>query len=238
MISVMVINLFGGTGWDDPSPHTQTQITRPTLLTPRTPVQPRHHRSGHTLDVIEAKNLGRRFGWRWIFRHFEFELKAGDCLAVLGSNGSGKSTLLRVLAGLLEPSEGSVLRSTWGYSALDLSVYPTLSAREHLQFASETRCLPDPRMEILDEVGLSSAQDQLAGQYSTGMRARLKLALAIQSRPAVLMLDEPSASLDERGQEILGRVLQAQLETGAVILATNDPADRRWANLEVRLDEP
>ena len=73
------------------------------------------------------------------------------------------------------------------------------------------------------------------GQFSSGMRARLKLALAIQHEPAVLLLDEPSASLDENGREIVARVVYEQKRRGAVVIATNDQSDRRYATHELEL---
>ncbi len=163
-------------------------------------------------------------------------------LTVLGPNGSGKSTLLRILAGLMLPSEGVVnrppgsVRETTGYTALDQAVYPGLTGAEHLVSVGRTRKLADPKLGLLDELGLAAAKDQIASQYSTGMRGRLKLALAIQAQPQVLILDEPTASLDDSGRALVDEVIARQRQRGAVILATNDPADRKWSTLELTLN--
>jgi heme exporter protein A len=101
--------------------------------------------------------------------------------------------------------------------------------------AGTLRGVPDRAEELIDLVGLTSAADAFAGKFSTGMRARLKLALAIQARPLVLLLDEPSAALDRKGEELVERVISEQLERGALIMATNDPKDLRYASHEIVL---
>ena len=193
------------------------------------------------MALMSVSGLGRRFGARWIFRGIEFELSQGDALCVLGANGSGKSTLLRILAGLLSASEGSVdpkpcdSRAVIGYAALELSLYHHLTAVEHLELAARLRGLTSPRVDLLDTVGLDDVDGKPTGQFSSGMRARLKLALALQHEPPVLLLDEPSASLDESGRELVGRIVQEQRTTGAVVIATNFQGDRRHATHELEL---
>lgn len=186
--------------------------------------------------MLGVSNLGKRYGSRWLFRNLEFRLGSGDCLVVLGENGSGKSTLLKTLVGLLTPTEGKVeAKAKVGYSALDLAVYPALSAREHLELSGELRGIPNDADRLLDYVGLSRAADQLAQEFSTGMRARLKMAIALQAAPQVLVLDEPGAGLDEVGRNLISRVVEDQLKMGVVVLATNDPQERRFASFELEI---
>lgn len=188
--------------------------------------------------MLSAENLGRRFGSRWLFRGLDIDLEAGQCLCILGHNGSGKSTLLKTLAGLVEPSEGKVHRpgrNGIGYAALDLALYPQLTALEHLSLFSRFRAVGDPKESALEKVGLLEVAGKPVGVYSTGMRVRLKLALATLHRPQVLFLDEPTAALDEAGQEVVGRLVAEQTVHGAVLIATNDLADRRWASHELQL---
>jgi ABC-type multidrug transport system ATPase subunit len=185
--------------------------------------------------VLAVVDLGRKFGRRWVLRHVEFDLNPGEVLMVRGRNGSGKSTLLRLLAGLLSPSEGSVvrpagpLRSTIGYAALDLALYPGLTAREHLKFAATMRQIENDGDALLERVGLADSADRLVGQYSSGMRARLKLALALQTSPAALLLDEPTASLDDEGRRVVEDIIDRQRQAGVVVVATNEPDDVRQA---------
>jgi ABC-type multidrug transport system ATPase subunit len=121
-----------------------------------------------------------------------------------------------------------------GYAALDLALWPHLTAREHMALAAELRGVPF-EAESLHAVGLEGAADKLVGQFSTGMRSRLKLALAVQDSPAILMLDEPSASLDEEGRDLVDRLVTLQRGHGAVVVATNDTSDRRHATHELEL---
>lgn len=191
--------------------------------------------------MLLVDNLGKRYGGRWVFRSLSFQLGTGDRLLVTGRNGSGKSTLLRTLAGLLSPSAGRVelpagdSRLTVGLSALEQALYPQLTVAEHLRFAAKLRGCEAREDELLEQVGLGYARDVPASQLSTGMKGRLKLALASQARPKLLLLDEPGAGLDEAGRALVERIASEQAERGCLILATNDPAERRLANVELEL---
>lgn len=196
--------------------------------------------SCHTRLVLRVEDLGRKFSGRWIFRNLNFELGAGDGLVVTGRNGSGKSTLLKVISGLLSTSEGRSqfqgdLRLDLGYAGLELALYPSLTATEHLEFSGKSRGVPSRSKEVLEEVGLGHAADKRISQMSSGMKSRLRLALAIQAQPKLLILDEPGVSLDELGKEVVERVCADQKERGTLILATNDPAERRFATHELEL---
>lgn len=186
--------------------------------------------------MLAVSNLGKRYGSRWLFRRIELELTPGECLVVTGANGAGKSTFLKTLVGLVEPTEGTVQRpDNLGYSALDLAVYPALTAAEHLELSADLRGCEANADELLDQVGLSRARNQLSQEFSTGMRARLKLAIALQANPPLLILDEPGAGLDETGRSLIADTVSRQLDRGAVILATNDPLERRFATMELEV---
>lgn len=190
---------------------------------------------------MRAEGLGKRYARRWLFRDLSFEVERGQRLAILGHNGSGKSTLLRLLAGLLTPSEGRVvppegdLRHAVGYAALEMALYAPLTVDEHLQLSADLRGCDARSDELLGMVNLAYARDLPAGQLSTGMKARLKLAMAIQPRPSVLLLDEPGAALDEEGRDLVRRIAEEQTARGALIVATNDPTERRLATHELEL---
>ena len=85
----------------------------------------------------------------------------------------------------------------------------------------------------MERIGLGYAADRRASKLSTGMRARLRLALACQSRPKVLLLDEPTTGLDAPGKALVASLVEEQLGHGCVLLATNDPEDRRLATHEL-----
>lgn len=190
--------------------------------------------------MISCEGLGKRFGKQWVFRRVTLSLEKGSCLLVTGSNGSGKSTLLKLLAGLEPASEGSVStgfdrRTQMGYTAADLRLYPALTGREHLRFASDLRGLPCED-GLLVRVGLAHKGDEPTANYSTGMRVRLKLALAMQGKPLALLLDEPGAGLDESGRVLLDEIVEEQRGRGVVVVATNDEGERRFGDYELRLD--
>jgi ABC-type multidrug transport system ATPase subunit len=162
-------------------------------------------------------------------------------LIVTGRNGAGKTTLLKVLAGLVTPDEGEAVpaghdvRHALGVAALDQSLYPHLSVAEHLETFARLRGCEPRTQELLDRIGLAAAADRWASRLSTGMKNRLKLALAIQARPDVLFLDEPGAALDEAGKELVAGICGEQKVRGGLILATNDPAERRFGTHELEL---
>ncbi len=188
----------------------------------------------YTLDVLSAKNLGKRLGSRWLFRNLEFELGIGDALLITGPNGSGKSTLLRCLCGLESLSEGSVTSGPLGLAAIDQAVYPDLTCQEHIDLMVDLRGTGD--RNALDLVNLKYAANLPAQKLSSGMRARLKLAMAVLHAPTVLLLDEPSATLDAPGIELVENLIAEQLKRGCLIIATNDPNERRLANQEISLE--
>jgi ABC-type multidrug transport system ATPase subunit len=88
----------------------------------------------------------------------------------------------------------------------------------------------------LELIQLGYAKDVPAGQLSTGMKARLRVAMAIQAKPKVLLLDEPGAGLDEAGRSLIDLVTAEQAARGCLIVATNDPLERRLATLELQLE--
>jgi len=187
-----------------------------------------------------VENLGKRFANNWVFRGLTFDLNPGDALIVLGANGSGKSTLLKIVAGLLSPTEGSIQttkddpRTSVGLSALDMQTYAHLTVEEHIMLAAQLRGITGDA-SLLSKVGLSERKHQFAMELSSGMRARLKLGLAIQAKPKLLLLDEPGAGLDESGRNMLEQICHEQRERGCLLLATNDPNERRLRTLELNL---
>lgn len=184
--------------------------------------------------LLKADRIGKRYGTRWLFRDLSLELEVGDVLVVTGANGSGKSTLLRLFAGLDSPSAGTLARpERIGYAGLDGALYSHLTAREHLEWAAAMRDVPSQAEELLTSVGLHESGP--AGTFSSGQRSRLRLALAQQHEPALLLLDEPGAALDEAGLGVIEALISDARAKGAVVVATNDPRERRFATHELSL---
>jgi heme exporter protein A len=192
-------------------------------------------------------NVSKRFGTRPVLHNIFAEVGMGEALVITGPNGSGKSTLLNVVAGLLRPDRGSVSflengqeiqpeerRRFLSLVAPDLTLYPELTALENLEFFARVRGIAWDRNQgemLLDRVGLGGRGPDAAGSFSSGMRVRLKYAVALHPAPRVLLLDEPTAMLDESGVQIVDEIIREQRERGILVLATNDPREKRYGDL-------
>ena len=205
------------------------------------------------LNRLTAVDIGKRFGRRFIFRHVHVEFAAGEVVAITGPNGSGKSTLLRILAGLLTPTEGRIDASWNGSESVDdltrhvgfvapyVNVYDSFTAAENLAFLVRLRRLGGGNATIeraLREVGLEAAANQEVGTYSSGMKQRLKLAMAVIHDPAVLMFDEPSSNLDAAGRRVVTELIEAHRERGRIVLvATNIDDEAAVCDRQVNVAE-
>lgn len=199
--------------------------------------------TGDVKFTLETEALSKAFGKRVICRDANLRLATGDSLAVVGPNGSGKSTLVKILAGLTRADSGKVVHTLddktvepqeWhrhiGLVSPELALYEELTGFENLEFANRVGGWgksPEDYTAVLDEVGLGGRGSDSVGTYSSGMKQRLKYAAAFLKDPALLLLDEPTANLDEEG---IARVW-ASLEkrTVALIIATNEPEEAKRA---------
>jgi ABC-type multidrug transport system ATPase subunit len=176
------------------------------------------------VTLLAARDLARDFGGRVGLRPTDVELKAGEIVALLGPNGAGKSTLLSLLAGAMPPSAGVVeRRARIGWAPQRASHYGRLSARENLELFARLEREPAPQaaaerlLERFDLPGDSIPSERL----SVGNRQRLSVALALLGDPQVLLLDEPTASLDPRGRRmLLDLLVELRASGGAAIFAT------------------
>lgn len=199
--------------------------------------------------VLECHALGKRFGERWVFRRLSLELTQGTVLVVRGFNGSGKSTLLRLIAGLLAPTEGAILlrygihpqphrTEHLGWCATDGALYRELTAYEHLHWWATVRGTSADRETLMDWLRRYELADRAHDQvrtFSTGMRQRLRLALATWNSPPLLLLDEPDAGLDRAGLDLLERTLYEQRPRTITLFATNRAEHTRWGDLVLEM---
>ena len=211
---------------------------------------------GRTVAV--ARGLERRYGETTVFENVGLELEAGRLHALTGPSGSGKTTLLHLLAGLELPDAGTVAldgveltsldraaraklrREKIAYVGQQAGLVPHLSALENVELALALRGLDDGRIAAtaaLESVGLSERATQRVGRLSQGERARVAIARAVATRPAVLLADEPTSRLDG-ANAISIAILLARLarDTGAaVVCATHDPLVIEQADHEIAL---
>ena len=203
----------------------------------------------YTLEVL---GLTKGFGPRQVLKDVSFSLTVGDSLAVIGKNGSGKTTLLRILAGLMIPTRGkavfmhdsqkldrAAIRQRLSYVGPELALYDALTAAENLRFFGKMRGISldnELIVKITEMVGLSGRENDLYRAYSSGMKQRLKYAVGLLNDPTYLLLDEPTANLDEEGRQVVSQIIARQKENGILIVATNEQEEYGFAEKQYRLD--
>jgi ABC-type multidrug transport system ATPase subunit len=202
---------------------------------------------------LEARGLAKSFSGPPLFSDLDLEASEG-LVAVVGKNGSGKTTLLKILARLLRPERGTVRvldgarelsgdarRRAVGWAGPDLAFYDDFTARENLSFFRRAAGLGVSDADLsarLARVGLAAVAERRVGAFSTGMKQRLRLAFALLTDPAVLLLDEPTAALDAEGRAIVFDVVAERRRLGPVFFATNDPRDDARPDAAVALGPP
>ena len=176
---------------------------------------------------LRAQGVTRRFGTQVALEATDIEVRTGEALALIGPNGAGKSTLLSVLAGALEPSAGRVERVNdvrVGWVPQRPAFYDRLTARENLELFARLEGTDDHAVvaeRLL--VRFDVPADRPAHTLSVGNRQRLNVALALLGDPRVLLLDEPTASLDPGQRRRLWETVTAlRDEGGSVVFATQN----------------
>lgn len=197
---------------------------------------------------IRCEGVGQVFEGRTVLDNLTCRVQGGQVTAVAGANGSGKSTLLRLAARLMLPTRGRVetlhegtavcgaaYRAMLGMATPEMELYMRLTVRENLTFLLGVRGAPHEEAvlhDLLERVGLSpEVLSRPAGQLSTGMRQRVRLAALFGSDADVWLLDEPGLALDDAGRVLLTNEVRRAAQRGCLVLwATNDHAEREAAD--------
>ena len=202
---------------------------------------------------IHLNHVSQVFEGRAVLHQITCSFHGGQVTAVTGANGSGKSTLLRIAARLMLPSSGTVdtirdgapvggaeYRSMLSMATPEMELYTRLTVRENLSFLLSARgaaCGEEELKALTARVGLSpEVLSRTAGQLSTGMRQRVRLAALLGVDAEIWLLDEPGLALDERGRALLMNEVRRATERGRLVLwATNDREEREAADACVEL---
>jgi ABC-2 type transport system ATP-binding protein len=168
------------------------------------------------MNAIDVRGLVKRFGDKTVVDHVTMTVAEGEIVGFLGPNGSGKTTTIRIMCGLLTPDEGDgtvlgfdirtdalKIKREVGYMTQKFSFYEDLTIGENLEFVArlyQLRPVEQYVARTLEELGLASRRNQLAGTLSGGWKQRLALAACIMHKPKLLLLDEPTAGVDPKAR--------------------------------------
>lgn len=185
---------------------------------------------------IDLEKTGKHFNKDWVFRKVNYTFKSGQTYAILGNNGSGKSTMLQVIAGIILPSKGDVHYhykeeklppdKVFRYLSLAtpyLEIIEEFTLFQHLNFHRKLKPFKNKlnNYQILDILGENFDAAKHINKYSSGMKQRLKLALAILSDTPLLLLDEPATNLDDEGIAWYQQLLNDFSNDRLIIICSN-----------------
>jgi ABC-2 type transport system ATP-binding protein len=189
--------------------------------------------------VISVQHLTKRFGSYTAVDDLSFEVAPGEVLGFLGPNGAGKTTTMRMVTGFLPPSAGAVVidgcellrapiqaKRRLGYLPEHPPVYPELTVRQYLRFVAEIKDVPRPRRKAcvdraMDRANVADVADKRIATLSKGFKQRVGLAQAIVHEPPVLVLDEPTSSLDPKQRAEVRDLIARLRGEHTVILSTH-----------------
>lgn len=194
--------------------------------------------------ILTVHDISKRFNYEWIFRNVQHTFTADTATAVIGPNGSGKSTLLRILAGQLTPTSGiltytiqepipteSVYRHV-NYAAPYLDILDDLTLDEMLRFHAGFKAWADPAGHdaVVERSGLKDHRHKQIRQFSSGMRQRVKLILAVCSVSELLILDEPTTNLDVKGVDWYLNLIREHQQGRVIIIGSNQEKEYGFCN--------
>ncbi|WP_291399622.1 ATP-binding cassette domain-containing protein [Daejeonella sp.] len=199
---------------------------------------------------ISLEHIGRRFNREWIFRDVNYEFISGQTYAILGANGAGKSTLLQLISGSLTNSEGTIkyfqgdtlldqdqvfIHQSMAAPYLELIEEFTLSEIIDFHFRFKKYREGFDKRSLINLLGLKNSEFKALKHFSSGMKQRVKLALAFCSDTELLLLDEPSSNLDQQGLEWYLQLASSQCADRLVIICSNQEQEYSFCRHKINL---
>ena len=201
---------------------------------------------------IILEHIGRRFNREWVFKNVNYIFESGKSYAILGANGSGKSTLLQIISGSLTSSEGEVKFSNKGVNIDIENVFPELalaapyldlieefSLSEHIDFHFQFKKYREgyDKASLIALLNLVHSEHKSLKNFSSGMKQRVKLALAFCSDTQVLLLDEPTSNLDQQGVEWYRSLINRFSTDRLVIICSNQEHEYSFCSERINVED-
>jgi len=201
---------------------------------------------------ITLSGIGKRFNNReWVIKDLDYSFDGPNAYAITGSNGSGKSTLTRIVSGIMPQTRGEIRiesgneivdpddfykELTYAAPYLDLIEEFTLNELLNFHFKFKTPIKDMNIPSLMDLMYLTKSKDKQIGNFSSGMKQRLKLGLAIFSDASVTILDEPTSNMDEKGQLWYLDQVKEILGSRLIIVASNQPNEYQFSDQVIDLN--
>lgn len=200
---------------------------------------------------IRVDGLGKKFGKEWIFKDFTYEFISGKKYAVTGRNGSGKSTLLKVLSSAVPASVGKIeylatdqqtiavehIFKHLTYTAPYIELIEEFSLKEFILFYTKFKSLTLSLREFLEELKFIGAKDKLLRNFSSGMKQRLQLGLALFSESDIVFLDEPTSNLDQQNAQWYLDAVSRTTQERLLIISSNQKTEYSFCDEVISIEQ-
>lgn len=202
------------------------------------------------MEVL-LQNISKRFQYEWIFKNLDIHIPSGSHWAITGSNGSGKSTLLKCISGIQPLTEGKIRYQHHGADIAAEEVYSHLvisapylelpeefTLNEFLKFHfSFKQAKPTLSLQqMVETMYLNGQEHKPISQFSSGMKQRLKLGICFFSQASLILLDEPTSNLDERGVNWYLYLIQHFSQNATIFVCSNDQREYEFCNSRIEIE--
>ncbi len=190
---------------------------------------------------LTLDKLTKIFGRRLVFKNIDYTFETGKVYGIAGSNGSGKSTLSKIIIGISSATNGKVihklndtelkselLHNHIGFVSPYLVLYDEFTSEENLKHFAEIRGIKYDAKNIkslLEDFNIYDRRNDLLKGYSSGMKQRMKFVFALQHDPELLILDEPTSNLDNKGKDKVYEIISGNKSGKLTLIASNEDSD-------------